>query len=238
MNIIGILVSLVIIALLWWAVTTLMGAFSVPAPISTVIMVFFVVLVILWLLSLISGGFGGVGGFNSINFGSPRVHWCGRTDPLSPARCLGGQFDRDAVGRLMTDEEALTLVIWGEARSEIIEGKIGVAMVVKNRWLAHYLGAQTIAEVCVQHDAFSAWSQEVQVMQSEQEMLTGDPSLAHHPDPVIRLCLEIARATIAGTLADNTRQATHYWAQTIETPYWANGVPAIRLGSQYFVRVA
>ena len=53
---------------------TLMGAFSVPAPISTVIMVFFVVLVILWLLSLISGGFGGVGGFNSINFGSPRVH--------------------------------------------------------------------------------------------------------------------------------------------------------------------
>jgi hypothetical protein len=74
MNIIGILVSLVIIALLWWAVTTLMGAFSVPAPISTVIMVFFVVLVILWLLSLISGGFGGVGGFNSINFGSPRVH--------------------------------------------------------------------------------------------------------------------------------------------------------------------
>jgi hypothetical protein len=70
MNIIGILVGFVIIALLWWALTTLMGAFSVPAPISTVVMVFFVVLVVLYLLSLL----GAIGGIGPINFGSPRIH--------------------------------------------------------------------------------------------------------------------------------------------------------------------
>jgi spore germination cell wall hydrolase CwlJ-like protein len=139
----------------------------------------------------------------------------------------------------MTDEEALTLVIWGESRGSPIEEQIGVAMVVRNRFLTHYLGAQSISEVCVAHEQFSAWQDEAAAMLAEEEMLTGDPSLAHHADPVIKRCLEIARATIAGTLADNTGPgANHYWAVSIPTPYWAKDVPSILLGTQRFVRVA
>jgi hypothetical protein len=59
MPIIPIIVGLIVICLLYWAITTLMGAFGIGAPISTVVQVIFVVLVVLWLISLIGGaGFG------------------------------------------------------------------------------------------------------------------------------------------------------------------------------------
>jgi Cell Wall Hydrolase len=142
----------------------------------------------------------------------------------------------------LTDEEALALTVWGEARSEVIEGKIGVAMVIRNRVQQHYRGASSYVEVCLAHVQFSAWTDEWAQMSAEQEMLTGDPTLAHHPDPVIHLCVEIARATMAGTLADNTGSApggaTHYFADAIPTPAWARGVPCVRLGTQFFLRVA
>jgi hypothetical protein len=69
MNLIGILIGLVIICLLYWAVTTLMAAFGIGPPISVVVQVVFVVLVCLWLLSLLGGGFGLSGG--NLNLGRP-----------------------------------------------------------------------------------------------------------------------------------------------------------------------
>ena len=71
MPILQILVGLIIVLLCWWAITTLMGAFAVPAPISTVVMVIFVVLVVLWLVSLIGGGMG-FGTFGTV--GTRGVH--------------------------------------------------------------------------------------------------------------------------------------------------------------------
>ena len=55
MNIIGILIGVVVVALLWWALTTLLGAFAVPSQVQAVVTVIFVVLVVLWLLSLLGG---------------------------------------------------------------------------------------------------------------------------------------------------------------------------------------
>lgn len=69
MNILPILIALIVICLLFWAIRTLMGAFGIGEPISTVVMVIFVVLVVLWLISLL----GGVGGFGPINFGQTRI---------------------------------------------------------------------------------------------------------------------------------------------------------------------
>lgn len=140
----------------------------------------------------------------------------------------------------MTDRDALSLTIWGEARGEPIEGKVGVAMVMRNRVLAHYRGALTFEAVCTAHAQFSAWIDEATEMQAEAELLTGDPTLAHHPDPVLRLCCEIAAATIAGTLADNTRNANHYLTAALyqrATPVWAKGTPVLTLGSQVFLNV-
>ena len=132
----------------------------------------------------------------------------------------------------MTDEEALSLTIWGEARGEPIEGKLGVAAVMRNRVLEHYRGAGTFAEVCMAHAQFSAWTDEASQMNAEED------AYEHHPDPALQLCIEIARATIAGVLPDLTGGANHYYAETIPPPAWSVGIPAIKLGRQYFLKAA
>ncbi len=50
MSIITLLVALILIGLLFWASRAIGAAFSIPAPIMTVIQVFLVVIVVLWLL--------------------------------------------------------------------------------------------------------------------------------------------------------------------------------------------
>jgi N-acetylmuramoyl-L-alanine amidase len=139
----------------------------------------------------------------------------------------------------MTDQDALTLTIWGEARGEPIEGKLGVASVMRNRLLAKYRGAQTYVAVCTARAQFSAWTDEATAMQSEAELLTGDPTLKNHPDPVLRLCWEIARATIAGLLPDATNGANHYYAVSIQPPAWCAGQQTLAaLGQHRFFKVA
>jgi hypothetical protein len=56
MTLIGLLVGLIIVCLLWWAVTRLLAAFGVGDPIATVVKVIFVILVIVWLLSAFGYG--------------------------------------------------------------------------------------------------------------------------------------------------------------------------------------
>ena len=51
MDILSLLVGLIIICLIWWAISAITGAFGLPAPIVTVIKVVFVIIVVLWLLS-------------------------------------------------------------------------------------------------------------------------------------------------------------------------------------------
>lgn len=58
MSIVALLVALVVVCLLWWAVTRLLAAFGVGDPIATVVKVVFVVLVVLWLVSALGFGTG------------------------------------------------------------------------------------------------------------------------------------------------------------------------------------
>lgn len=58
MSLVGLLVALVIVCLLFWAVTRILAAFSVGDPIATVVKVVFVVLVVLWLVSALGFGTG------------------------------------------------------------------------------------------------------------------------------------------------------------------------------------
>jgi hypothetical protein len=55
MSLIGFLAALVVICLVWWALTSLMRAFKLEDPIATVVQVIFVVAVIVWLLSEVVG---------------------------------------------------------------------------------------------------------------------------------------------------------------------------------------
>jgi hypothetical protein len=55
MSLVAILVTLLLIALVWWAVNAILGAFGVGEPIATVVRVVFVIVVVLWLLSAVLG---------------------------------------------------------------------------------------------------------------------------------------------------------------------------------------
>lgn len=59
MTILSVLVALVVLALLWWAITAILRAFGVGDPIATLVKVIFVMAVVLWLL----GGLGYGPGF-------------------------------------------------------------------------------------------------------------------------------------------------------------------------------
>lgn len=55
MNLLSLLVALVIICLVWWAVTAILRAFGIGDPIATLVKVIFVIVVVLWLLSVVTG---------------------------------------------------------------------------------------------------------------------------------------------------------------------------------------
>lgn len=140
----------------------------------------------------------------------------------------------------MTDLDVLTLTLYGEARGEPIEGLIGVAMVIRNRVLAKWRGALTYEAVCLAPKQFSCWEEEAALLaaatrtraQYGAEALEG-----------MALCEEVAQATIAGTLADNTGPgATHYLTAGLyhsdACPAWARGIkPLVTLGHQVFLSV-
>ena len=119
----------------------------------------------------------------------------------------------------MTDQDALTLTIWGEARGEPIEGMIGVAMVVRNRVLTKYRGATTYAQVCLAPEQFSCWTQE------KSQMSDAETNLANWSNPVLDLCEQISTAVIADKLADNTNGATHYYADKHSDAIVGRGAP-------------
>jgi hypothetical protein len=55
MDLIGLLMALIIVALVVWATRTLLPALGVPPPVATVIHVVVVVLVVLWLVGQLGG---------------------------------------------------------------------------------------------------------------------------------------------------------------------------------------
>lgn len=138
----------------------------------------------------------------------------------------------------MTNLEALTLTIFGEARGEPIEGKIGVAMVMRNRVKEAYRGATTYVDVCTAHAQFSAWTEEVEQMKAAAIELEGT-----HLDPTLTLCMQIAAATIAGLLCDNTNNSNHYLTHALysaaDAPSWSKNTRVLAtLGAHVFLNVA
>lgn len=52
MTLVGLLVALIIIALLYWAIVSILSAFGLGDPVATIVKVIFVIIVVLWLLSV------------------------------------------------------------------------------------------------------------------------------------------------------------------------------------------
>jgi N-acetylmuramoyl-L-alanine amidase len=138
--------------------------------------------------------------------------------------------------------DILARTIWGEARGEIMAGKIAVAWTIKNRAAIaaayekqhgvarqHY-GDGSIASACQMPKQYSCWN-------------SGDANLiameaVDDESGSFRDCLAVARQVIAGTLADPVQGATHYYADTLpEPPAWAVGhEPVAHIGHHLFFK--
>lgn len=146
-------------------------------------------------------------------------------------------IDADLFARL-TDEDALALTLWGEARGEPLNGQAAVGTVVRNRvkdprWPDTYKG------VCLQPKQFSCWnpghdpnSQAVRVI--AESLLANEP-----PDPVFRQCQWVATGIIYDYVLDPIHGATQYLTESVyrlATPTWARGMrETARIGAHVFL---
>ena len=130
------------------------------------------------------------------------------------------------------DVDILARTIYGEARGELVAGKVAVACVILNRVRrararsGRYWWGATVRDVCLRAWQFSCWN-------------VNDPNRAKietvGPDNRnFQTCLRVARRAIAGTLRDTTHGATHYHNRAVNPP-WARGrAPVSEIGGHLF----
>ena len=112
---------------------------------------------------------------------------------------------------------------WGEARGEGKEGMQAVLLVIRNRAMDRRWSMLSVAAVCRQPAQFSGWN-------------ATDPNRScmlalSLENEAFRDCLLMAIEIFSGQTPDCVQGATHYYADTIAAPYWAQGKePVIHIG--------
>ncbi len=110
------------------------------------------------------------------------------------------------------DRAFLALTIWREARGELYEARVGVAMVILNRVLRPSWWGRDVQSVIFKKWQFSSLTD------------PGDPQLTKWPltaDPSWIDCLEIACSAIDGSLVNPVPGADSYFDISIPAPAWA-----------------
>lgn len=122
--------------------------------------------------------------------------------------------------------DVMARTLWGEARGEGEDGMRGVACVILNRAARPGWWGRSVAEVCLKPHQFSCWLEQDPNRAALLQVTEEDVSFA--------LALRIARAALAGRLADYSFGATHYHAIDI-APAWARGrTPCVVIGNHAF----
>ena len=114
-----------------------------------------------------------------------------------------------------SDVEALTKVIYGEARGEPYEGKVAVAHVVLNRARKNGTSIQTEASRPHQFEGYAAAGRMSETAARDE-------------------CERIAQDVIAGRVSDPTQGARHFCTKNCN-PNWASGkTPCATIGNHKF----
>jgi N-acetylmuramoyl-L-alanine amidase len=124
--------------------------------------------------------------------------------------------------------DTMARTLWGEARGEPPEGRVGIANVIANRALFVPPGrfGGDVEAVCLKNAQFSCWNADDPNRQKLLAISTTDPAFA--------ACLDLATLVVDGRLADNTFGSSHYHEISIK-PDWAVGhFPVVRLGRHDF----
>lgn len=141
---------------------------------------------------------------------------------------------------LLDERCILGLTIYGEARGEPIEGKIGVANVVRNRVRRKARFGESFRVVCLAEKQFSCWND---ADPNRPLLLKLAAQLREDPfptDPVLRECLAVASLVITHQFQDNTHGADHYLTAAqfaTDPPKWARTYPQVaRRGIHLFFK--
>jgi spore germination cell wall hydrolase CwlJ-like protein len=106
-----------------------------------------------------------------------------------------------------SDEDALTKVVWGEARGETEAGKIAAAWTVKNRTLK---SKKTIQFESSKNNG-TKWQ-----FDGYKRYIDNPPNLKDAgAKATVDACRKVAQGVIAGTTADNTAGATHFNTEAV-----------------------
>jgi len=149
------------------------------------------------------------------------------------------------------DLNILTLTIYGEARGEPREGKVGVAWSVRNRATADLWDddrddwwGEGIAGVCLRSWQYSCWNKPGQAQSQRERLeqfLVGNDVLRGILKPNCRVddafeaCWRVASAVLEDREPDPTFGSTHYYLAGSPEPAWARGKrPAVKLGRHLF----
>jgi N-acetylmuramoyl-L-alanine amidase len=175
------------------------------------------------------GGFLTIVSHGFIDLASARKEAASIQDSIGEILALGEKAMTTSpppVDHLPSAIDTLARTTWGEARGEGNLGMQAVAAVVVNRTSFAPKWGDTVEAVCLQPQQFSCWNPQ-------------EPTCAavDWTDPEFARSLVIALIACVGELPDPTNGATHYYADSIEPPYWAVGEePCAVIGHHIFFK--
>ena len=125
-----------------------------------------------------------------------------------------------------SDVLVMAQTIWGESRGETKEGQYAIAHVIKNRLDSNkWFSADTLEGVCKKKWQFSCWNENDPNKEKMEQLTHGD----------IGDFVKIANNVLDGLHDSNVGKATHYYADYIKEPKWAEGkTPIAKIGVHHF----
>lgn len=153
--------------------------------------------------------------------------------------------DRSAIRAGLSDVNALTCTLYGEAAGEPLIGQIGVACVIRNRVLAD-IGqdgkpdwwGEGYRGVCLAPAQFSCWWEQ---NANTDRVYTLAKQLIVSASGILPELQWVAHGVVEGQIQDHTNGADHYVAATLfryRPPTWAKGkTPVASLGNHVFFRL-
>lgn len=138
----------------------------------------------------------------------------------------------------LTDAQTVALILYGEARSEPVQGIVAVGCVIRNRvrkpgWWGHDLKS-----VCVAKQQFSCLTPNGGAGNYKRVFafagkLAGGTQITNERE---RQCVWVAHGITGDFVIDVTQGSTHYHTATLQPrPNWAMGhVPVVQIGGHVF----
>ncbi len=130
-----------------------------------------------------------------------------------------------ALDSTVDQADYMARTIYGEARGEGFKGMQAVANVIMNRVKKGGWYGASIKDVVLKPWQFSCWND-------------NDPNSAiikNANAAQLATARDIAERVISGELPDITGGATHYYAKSINAPYWTKSMTkTATIGSHYF----